>query len=369
LPAVLLTLVLAATTLAVAPVTPALAAGRALPIARYADMVVDDVHERLFFSAGSGSSRILVTDFSGATLTTIPGQSGAFGMSLSADGSLLYAALGGADAISVIDTATLQEVTRYATGAQSCPRRVVPAGDRLWFVSSCDAQWGSIGSLLPGASPVVQRDLASVYGVAPLAVSPGAPGLLAVGDSGMSPPSLRVFDTSTGSLVAGPSISHLDGGSFRDLVFSADGTTLYAATGAPAHIRAFSAADLSNAGEWATGPYPVAVAVGRDGQVAAGRDGSYEPDVYLYPAGATSAVRSLEYDGPNAAGSAKQLQAGGLALSADADRLFVVTADYLGGTPTLDVVRYPFGLPTTLTLTGPATATRGAALQLTGTPA
>ena len=108
---------LAAATLAVVPFSTAHAdtgaSGVALPLSSYYQMAVDSVHDHLFFSQGStGQNGILVTDFSGKTVTTITGQTGVMGITLSPDGSTLYAALSGAHAVTAISTATLQQTAR-----------------------------------------------------------------------------------------------------------------------------------------------------------------------------------------------------------------------------------------------------------------
>src|ERR1700722_14620083 len=65
-----------------------------LPISSYYQMVVDAAHGHIFISQGSSSQDgILVTDLSGQVITTITGQSGVVGITLSPDGSTLYAAL------------------------------------------------------------------------------------------------------------------------------------------------------------------------------------------------------------------------------------------------------------------------------------
>src|SRR5579863_1686153 len=90
--------------LAAAPISGARAAAAGgagvtatLPLTSYYQMAVDSVHDHLFFSQGSSSENsILVTDFSGHTVATISGQTGVAGITLSPDGSTLYAALSGA---------------------------------------------------------------------------------------------------------------------------------------------------------------------------------------------------------------------------------------------------------------------------------
>src|SRR5262249_33681058 len=95
-----------------------------LPITQYSHMLGDPVDQHLFSTSGSGSSSMLVTDYSGQTVATIPNEPGAIGITLSTDGSTVYAALPGANAISAISTTTLTETARYSTGTGTGPTYV-----------------------------------------------------------------------------------------------------------------------------------------------------------------------------------------------------------------------------------------------------
>lgn len=55
----------------------------ALPLSGYAHMLVDAGHQHVFFSQGAGSTGIVVTDLSGAPVTTIADAQGATGLALS----------------------------------------------------------------------------------------------------------------------------------------------------------------------------------------------------------------------------------------------------------------------------------------------
>jgi sugar lactone lactonase YvrE len=75
------------------PSPPSPPAATTLPITSYYQMAVDAAHGHIFISQGSsGEDGILVTDLTGQ-VTTITGQDGVFGLTLSPDGSTLYAAL------------------------------------------------------------------------------------------------------------------------------------------------------------------------------------------------------------------------------------------------------------------------------------
>ena len=128
---------LAAATLAFVPFSTAHAdtgaSGVALPLSSYYQMAVDSVHDHLFFSQGSSAQNgILVTDFSGNTVTTITGQTGVMGIALSPDGSTLYAALSGAHEVTAISTATLQQTAAYPLGDANTPFNVAVQSGKLW---------------------------------------------------------------------------------------------------------------------------------------------------------------------------------------------------------------------------------------------
>ena len=68
----------------------------------FADIVVDPAHGHVFIS--QGTDIVVVTDLFGQKVGEIPGLSGAQRMTLSDDGSKLFIALNGANAIAEVDT-------------------------------------------------------------------------------------------------------------------------------------------------------------------------------------------------------------------------------------------------------------------------
>ncbi|MGW2770418.1 YncE family protein [Streptomyces sp. NPDC001275] len=117
----------------------------------------------------------MTTDHDGRVLKTIEGLDGARGMTLSRDESTLYVALSEADAIAAVDTTTLTETRRFATGAGTEPENLAVAGGKLWFSYQANLFDASIGSIsVADADPVVDLgDDAVWYGKPQLAVSPG----------------------------------------------------------------------------------------------------------------------------------------------------------------------------------------------------
>ncbi|WP_031183298.1 YncE family protein [Streptomyces seoulensis] len=117
----------------------------ALPLSHYAHLVVDGAHQHLFFSQGAGTTGIAVTDLAGEPVATLDGEQGADGLALSPDGRTLYAALADADAIAVIDTATVTETRRVDTGGDSAPVSLAVAGGKVWYSCTDTADvstWG-----------------------------------------------------------------------------------------------------------------------------------------------------------------------------------------------------------------------------------
>ncbi|WP_285469996.1 YncE family protein [Actinokineospora globicatena] len=130
------------------------ATGTALPLTDFGDLVVDQANRRLFVTGGSANNTVVVTDFSGRVVKTLPGQYGATGLVLSADGRSLYVALASGDAISVIGTERLVETARHATGPQTCPTHLTRTGTAVWFDYGCDDVWnGRVGKLDTATTP------------------------------------------------------------------------------------------------------------------------------------------------------------------------------------------------------------------------
>jgi DNA-binding beta-propeller fold protein YncE len=128
----------------------------ALPMSYYSHMLLDPAHHHIFITSGPGSSSILVTDYSGQTVATIPNESSATALALSSDGSTVYAVLP-AGWISAISTSTLAQTARYFTGTYVDPAYAAYAGGKIWFSyhpanSAADFQSG-IGSIDPSTSP------------------------------------------------------------------------------------------------------------------------------------------------------------------------------------------------------------------------
>jgi hypothetical protein len=334
----------------------------ALPLSHYSHMLVDPIHQHIFFSSGAGNSTVLVTDFNGTAVATIDNEPGATGLALSPDGSAVYAALYNGDAISSIDTTSLTEAHRYSTGAGSNPRSVAYASGKVWFGYGGSAQ-GNIGSIDTSTDPAAVTlntvGGSSWYSAPLLAADPSAPGVLLAADQDTSPPYLERYDVSSGSPVSGVRRWLQSSSNVGDMQITPDGSDVVVATGAPYYHQVFKLSDLSENGTYPSTAYPNSVAIAPDGTVAAGSYASYDKDVYIYGAHTSTPINT--YDFGNAT-----LATAGLAWDPDGSKLFAVTTDVYGANPTLHVLSNPEAAASTLTLTGPTTGVPSRQLTLNG---
>ncbi|MEU8696677.1 Ig-like domain repeat protein [Streptomyces sp. NPDC048680] len=342
---------------------------RILPAKSVGDIVADGVHKHVFISDPAGG-KVLVADYSGAVVATIASLPGVTGLDLSADSGTLYAAVPGADAIVTIDTAALKESARYATGDGTDPKYPALAGGKLWFGYG-SAGDGQIGSLdLTGAEPVVSLDQetsgTSWYAAPTLASAPGAPNVLAAGIEGQSPTELATYDVGSGTATR-TAYSRLDGSNLHDLAVSPDGTRVVVASGAPYNHQSYRTSDLTPGVAYASDAYPNAIDIAPNGTVAAGIDGWYSPDVYVYKPGGSTTKPVRTYDFPNTGDSSGSdtLDPAGLAWAPDTSRLFAVTVNSRGAR-SLRVLTDALRSVTTVKVTAPAKATRGKKLTVTG---
>ncbi|MGF1429624.1 YncE family protein [Kitasatospora sp. LaBMicrA B282] len=331
----------------------------ALPIAHYSHLLVDAAHQHLFISSGPGYGTILVTDFSGQTVATLANEPGATGLALSPDGGTVYAALAGGDAVSAIDTTSLTETARYATGAGTTPTYVAATAGKVWFGYGGAAQ-GGIGSIDPSTSPatVTLRAAAGTWYSAPLVVA-NPNGELVAAEPGQSPDQLASYDVSGGTATVLAAQQYvMSAGNLIDLQLTPDGSQVVTASGSPYYHQVFKVADLSQAGQYNSSTYPNAVTVAADGTVLAGVYNPGGTSVYVFAPGNAAPLRSYGLSGT--------LAPAGLAVSGDGSELFAIAADGSGGHPVLNIIPTPEQAAATLTVTGPTGAAAGSELTLTG---
>ncbi|ONI86989.1 hypothetical protein ALI144C_10130 [Actinosynnema sp. ALI-1.44] len=283
---------------------------------------MDDVHKQVFITGGPSSNSILVTNFSGQVTKTIDNQLGATGLELSADSTQLYVALASGDAIAVIDTTTLAETARHATGARTCPTHLARAGAYVWFGYGCEGTFtGKIGRYDPATGqPVGNLQGNARFQRAPLlTAATTATGPLVAGQLGLSSSTVQVYSLAGESLTAGAT-GDVVGASLTDLDITPDGTTLLSAAGSRDRVDAFAPADLAGRGAYSVRPRPNSVALNAGNtHIAAGAITGDSKDVLVYKLGASVPVRTI------ALGTGDVVAPRGLAWSAEGNRLFVVS--------------------------------------------
>jgi sugar lactone lactonase YvrE len=338
-----------------------------LPISQYSHMLVDATHKHLFITSGSGSSSILVTDFSGQTVATIPNEPGAAGLALSGDGSTVYAALPGSDAISAISTSTLTETARYDTGASTGPTYVACTSGKIWFgYNGIAAGTGGIGSIDPSTSPAtvtLSATPGSWYAAPMLTASPG--GELVAGDPIQSPTTLASYDVSSGAatVLAPQETLYFNGtpsGFLSSMAITPDGKDVVVAISYPSYHPVYRVSDLSADGTYPTTVLPDSVSISSDGTVAAGTvNGTNE--IFMFAPGGSTPLNTYNF-------GSNWLVADGAALTPDGSELFAVTmTGGPGGVLALNMIPGPEQTPSTLSLTGPASVTAKQPITLSGT--
>jgi hypothetical protein len=305
-----------------------------LPITTYSHMLVDPANQHIFITSGAGSTSILVVNYAGQTVTTIPNEAGATGLALSSDGSTVYAALQGADAVSAISTSTLAETARYDTGTGTDPTYVAYSSGKIWFGYGAAAQ-GGIGSIDPSTSPAtvtlnaVNAGINAWYSAPILAASPG--GELVAGETGQSPNQLASWDVSSGTAtVLAPSQFILSAANLRSMAITPDGTDVVTASGYPYNLQVFQVSNLAAAGTYPDDIYPDSVSISGDGSVATGSQGD---QVFVFAPGGSTPLNTYNF-GTYSVGT------DGVALTSDGSELFVVTLSP-DGTPTLNIIPNP----------------------------
>lgn len=321
-------------------------------------LAVDPSGGHVFVSGGPSTSSIVVLDYSGAVVKTITGEGGASQMAVDTATHTLYVALHDQTAISEIDTQTLTETKRFSTTPYPDPSSLVIAGGKLWFTcfqNDGEGCHGLIeadldgGNMAPAPSPV-----ASYFFATDLAA--GGPGnkYVAVGDSYGEPPDLDVYDVSGASPTLVSHVHDPNGGSaqVRDMTFDPSGANILLACGAPYYVESLATSTLLSSAAYPTGAYPISVAVTADGNyVAGGIDTNAGPDVFVYPVGDTTPVRTWQVGSDDLSGVAH-----GLAFSPDGSHLFAVVSDaatqHLDFHVLDDPTIHPAATSTSLTATG-----------------
>jgi hypothetical protein len=330
-----------------------------LPFTHYGH-VLADAHGHVYVTGGAGTNGIWVRNADGSANTTITNQAGASGMALSADGATLYVALHDAPAIVAIDTTTLAESARYATPSH-CPDTLAILGATIWFASVCGS-FDPVGVLTLADGTTAYSSQTFYQGLV-LAV-PSDPTSLLVGERSQSPTYVSRYTVSGSTLTLAASYTGSDpvygsAANMQSMAIDPDGLHVVVASGAPYRHLKLLISDLSVTGDYPTDTYPdsVATTTALGGLVAAGVDGIYNPDIWIYAANGSLLKK---YDFPD------ELVSDGLAFSPDGSRLYAITAPI--GTPDFQfrVLDAPTKVTSTLTLTGPSSVPLSGHVALSG---
>jgi hypothetical protein len=304
----------------------------ALP-GQIAAMVVDPATERVFVSMPVANG-VAVYDADGKFVTTIAHEAGANGLAL-ADGHL-YVAAANAGAIDEIDTTTLTRTRTVASGLSSMTD-LVAAGDALWVTAVGSAASAVLTRVeIAGGVTTSYPSLGYMNG---LAAAPGNPTQLVMYEPGMSPASFARIDVSTNpptravyKTSTAPSVSNV-----RGVAISPDGTRLVPAGGAPYQFNEYRMSDIAATGVvYPAAAYPIAITIGE--HVLVGGMSSTGRDVVMYAAGDPSTLLGSYDFWP----TSTTVVRGGVALSPDESRAFVVTGPSTGAPGgTLHVLSVP----------------------------
>ena len=340
----------------------------ALPISGFYQIVADPAHGHLFISEGD-QNVIVVTDLSGTEVATIDGQYDAAGIALSPDGSTLYAALGGDDAVSAISTSTLKQTALYQLGNGDSPMDVAVQSDKVWVsYATGTAGEAAIGAIdLSATTPAfeTQSTMGGWYNPPELAADPSGSGVLVAAEPGLSPTSLATYNTATDPATVLAQNGHFDNCSNEeDLAVTPGGSDFVLACGSPYVHDQYSTATLDAAGDYPSTRYPDAVAMDANGDVAAGTGSNpSDPDLYVYAAGGSTPLSTFNLADPGG----YNLAARGLAFLPDGSQLFAVLQDpSVPGTFALQVLQDPTLTTSGLTLSGSPYAYIGQDVNLSG---
>ncbi|MFF7979748.1 Ig-like domain repeat protein [Streptomyces sp. NPDC007901] len=323
-------------------------------------LVVDGTLQRVFVG-DAANGRILAADYSGSLVDTHTGLGSVSDLALSDDGSTLYAALPNTHQILALDAATLDVRTTYSIPTDTGPRHVAFAGGKAWF--SYGDQWdGDIGSVDPavdpagGTDPVAMAQFptegtsSGIWGQGLLDTDPTRPGLLAVGETGISTDSMAVLDVSDGTA----KVTAWYDGDYTlnsgigdiDLVPGADQVLVNGTD-----RDAWADGRFSKAGAYPSGWGADVSADGLVAQVGAGKVTVYRPD-------ATKPVRTYTV------GTSTDYVVNNVRWAPDSSRIFALVPG--SGGYTLKALTQPTLNVPTLTVNAPSSAPRAKKLTVTG---
>ncbi|MDV9173646.1 Ig-like domain repeat protein [Streptomyces sp. W16] len=318
-------------------------------------LVADGALKRVFVGDSSAGT-VAATDYSGNVLASVGGISGVSDLTVSDDGATVYAAAQATHEIVAIDAATLDVKARYAVTTGEGPRYLAFSAGKVWFTYG--DQWdGNLGSVDPATDPAGGTDPVTL-GQMPEGVSiwdPGfldtaasRPGVLAVGETGVSTDSMVVLDVSG---TTPQKVAYDD----RDSSLHGEIYDIDLVPGADEVLVDGTLRDAYADGKFSrTGSYPGAqrADIAADGTVAQVNGST----IATYRPNATKAIRTYNI---GVYGTAD------LTWAPDDSRIFALVGKS-GGGYTLKALTDPEKNVPTLTVNAPSSATRAKKLTVTG---
>jgi YVTN family beta-propeller protein len=236
-----------------------------------------------------------------------------------------------------IDPATLQVTETIQLGVPYLSSIAI-AGDNLYYsaYSSTFSSYATIGRYNLTTKQNEPAYISQQFYAPVLRTSPALPGVLFVGEAGLSPANIQKWSLPAmvkkpkrqdpPSLLArtehGPMGSNLG-----DYQISADGTKIWSACGAPYEFVELNTSDLRLSGRvFPAVPYPNSidsVSVGGTEYLLGGTDSTYDASIHLYNA-------SDPGSGVHYATGATTGEGGAVALSPDASKIYHLVTDVYG---------------------------------------
>jgi len=322
--------------------------------------VTDDALQRVFVGDQS-AGKIQATDYAGTLVDSASSLGAVSDLTLSDDGATLYAALPDTHEIVALDAATLDVKTRYKVATDTGPRHVAFSSGKVWFTYG--DQWdGDLGSVDPTVDPASGTDpvklaqfptegtSVGLWGQALLDTDPLRPGVLAIGQTGISTDSMAVVDVSSGT-------PQLTAWYFGDYTLNSGIGDIDLAAGNNEVIvngtdrDAYADGKFSKAGAYPAGQLADVARDGMVAQVAGTKIKTYRPE-------ATKVLHTYDMGTQRTAGLAWAL--------GDSKLFALVGTDAENGGYTLKSLSDPTKNNPTLTVNAPSTATRAKKLTVTG---
>jgi YVTN family beta-propeller protein len=335
------------TWLAIGTAVPAVADAiqQPLSITSVGDVVVDGVHKRIFVSDPAGGT-VIATDYSGNQIGAVQVDD-ANSLALALDSSRLYVASSSESAVFALDTTTLAQTARYATGVE--PYDVAVAGDRIWFSYA-----SKLGTIDPSTeTPTVLLDQYDTRaGAAELVTAEARPNRIGVASWGKT----AVIDVSgdTVTEVASQATDTL----VTDVAISPDGEQIATTVEGGYGITLRDVSDMTASRRLQYGGVPAAVDFAADGTVVGGNLTAVAPNLFVFaPSG--ELIKSIMP--PNRGRGLTRA----VAWEPNGDRLFAVSAN--GTALKFNAYTDAKLSPTTVTLAGPPTSVPGAPVTFDGT--